>query len=84
MQHQPILKRVNEAHEWAHMSYQLPSAPYHCCLYKNGDKMKVATPKKLTGAHLCLDIAKSGYLFHGCSGGKGNDSTKPLPEPLLT
>ena len=34
MQHQPIVKRVNETHEWAHRPYQLLSAPYHCCLYK--------------------------------------------------
>ena len=36
MQHQPIVKRVNETHEWAHRPYQLLSAPYHCCLYKHG------------------------------------------------
>ena len=35
MQHQPIVKRVNRMHEWAHMPYQLLSAPYHCCLYKH-------------------------------------------------
>ena len=34
MQHQPIVKRVNGMHEWAHKPYQLLSAPYHCCLYK--------------------------------------------------
>ena len=35
MQRQPILKRVNSTHEWAHMPYQSLSAPYHCCLYKH-------------------------------------------------
>ena len=32
-------------------------------------RWKAATPEQLTGAHLYLDIAKSGYLFHGYSGG---------------
>ena len=35
MQHQPIVKRVNGTHEWAHRPYQLRLAPYHCCLYKH-------------------------------------------------
>ena len=35
MQHQPIVKRVNGTHEWAHRPYELLSAPYHCCLYKH-------------------------------------------------
>ena len=35
MQHQPIVKRVNGTHEWAHRPYQLLSAPYHCRLYKH-------------------------------------------------
>ena len=35
MQHQPLVKRVNGTHEWAHRPYQLLSAPYHCCLYKH-------------------------------------------------
>ena len=35
MQHQPIVKRVNGTHEWAHRSYEPLSAPYHCCLYKH-------------------------------------------------
>ena len=30
MQYQPIVKRVNGTHEWAHRAYQLQSAPYHC------------------------------------------------------
>ena len=40
MQHQPIVKRVKGTHEWAHRPYQLQSALYHCCLYKNRRKMK--------------------------------------------
>ena len=32
-------------------------------------RWKAATPEQLTGAHLYLDIAKSGYLFHWYSGG---------------
>ena len=35
MQHQPVVKRVNGTHEWAHRPYQLLSAPNHCCLYKH-------------------------------------------------
>ena len=35
MQPQPIVKRVNGMHEWAHRTYQLLSDPYHCCLYKH-------------------------------------------------
>ena len=65
MQHQTIVKTVNETHEWAHRPYQLPWAPSHGCLYKHRRQdTKAATPEKLTGAHLYLDIAKSGYLFH--------------------
>ena len=33
-------------------------------------RWKVAAPEQLAGAHLYLDIAKSGYLFHGYFGGK--------------
>ena len=29
-----------------------------------GGKMKGSSPEQLTGAHLYLDIAMSGYLFH--------------------
>ena len=35
MQHQPIVKGVNDTHEWAHRPYQRLSATYHCCLYKH-------------------------------------------------
>ena len=35
LQHQPIVKRVNGMHEWAHRPYQPLSAPYYCCLYKH-------------------------------------------------
>ena len=27
-------------------------------------RLKAATPEQLNGAHLYLDIAKSGYIFH--------------------
>ena len=32
-------------------------------------RWKAATPEQLTDAHLYLDIARSGYLFHGYSNG---------------
>ena len=35
MQHQPVVKRVNGTHEWAHRPYQPLSVPYHCYLYKH-------------------------------------------------
>ena len=35
MQHQPVVKRVNGTHEWAHRPYQPLSAPCHCCLYQH-------------------------------------------------
>ena len=34
IEHQPIVKRGNGTHEWAHRPDQLLSTPYHCCLYK--------------------------------------------------
>ena len=34
-------------------------------------RWKAAATEQLTGAHLYLDIAKSGYLFHGFSSGMG-------------
>ena len=36
-----------------------------------GASWKAAAPQQLTGSHLYLDIANSGYLFHGYSGGMG-------------
>ena len=41
MQHQSIVKRVNETHEWARRSYQLLSAPFHYCLYKHTQQIGV-------------------------------------------
>ena len=35
---------------------------------KQAVRWKAATPEQLTDAHLYLDMAKSGYLFHGYSG----------------
>ena len=34
-----------------------------------GARWKAAALEQLTGAHLYLDIAKSGYPFHGSTGG---------------
>ena len=50
------------------MSTQALSAPI-CSLslllvQTQAARWKAATPEQLTGAHLYLDIAKSGYLFH--------------------
>ena len=42
-------------------------------------RWKAATPEQLAGAHLYLDIAKSGYLFHGYSRGICNRSTFSSP-----
>ena len=39
-------------------------------------RWKASTLGQLTGAHLYLDIAKSGYFFHGYSGGIGNELTR--------
>ena len=65
MQHPLVVKRVNGTHESAHRPYQLLSAPYHCCLYKyRRQDERQPPPEQLTGAHLYLDIARSGYFFH--------------------
>ena len=45
--------------------------------------MSVAAPEQLTGAHLYLDIAKSGYLFHGFSGGKFHKLEHALKSNLM-
>ena len=67
MQHQPIVKRVNGVHEWAHMLYQFLIT---AACTNTGGKIKGNHPRAgLTSVHLYLDIAKSGYLFHGSSGG---------------
>ena len=87
MQHQPFVKRVNGAHEWAHRPYQLLSAPSHSCLYitqTQAARWKAATPEQLIGAHLYLDIAKSGYFFHGYSGGMGPRLVITIPADVIT
>ena len=61
MQHQPIVKRVNRTHEWAHGAYQLLSL---LLVQTQVARWKAATPEQLTSAHLYIDIVKSGYLFH--------------------
>ena len=48
-------------------SFQLLSTPTRTAIWK------AAAPEQVTGAHLYLDIAKSGYPFHGYSGGMGRD-----------
>ena len=42
-------------------------------------RWKAASPEQLTGAHLYLDIAKSGYLFHAV----GNVMEPPLIQVKL-
>ena len=66
MQQQPIVKRVNGVHEWAHRPCQLLSL---LLVQTRAARWKAAGPEQLTGAHLYLDIAKSGYLLRGYSGG---------------
>ena len=60
-QHQPIVKRVNGTHEWAHRAYQLLSAPISSLsllrVQTQAARWKAATPEQLTGAHLHLDIS---------------------------
>ena len=50
------------------MSTQALSAPIRSLslllVQTHAARWKSATPEQLTGAHLYLDIAKSGYLFH--------------------
>ena len=53
MHHQPIVKRVNGAHEWAHRPYQLLSAPYHCCLYKHRRKDERQPPQSSWPVTIC-------------------------------
>ena len=77
MQYQPIVKRVNGAHEWAHRPYQLLSL---LLVQTQAVRWKAVTPGQLTGAHLYLDITKSGYLFYGFSGGMIN--FRPLVCPI--
>ena len=62
MQHQPIVKSVNGTNEWAHR----PSISSLSLLLvqTQAARWKAATPEQLAGAHLYLDIAKSGCLFH--------------------
>ena len=53
MQHQPIVKRVNGTHEWAHRPYQLLSAPYHCCLYKHRRQDERQPPQSSWPVPIC-------------------------------
>ena len=68
MQHQLIVKRVNGVHEWAALS--APISSFSLLLVQtHAARWQAAVPEQLTGAHMYLDIAKSGYCFHGYSGG---------------
>ena len=72
MQHQPIVKKLMgrmSDHTGLISSYQLLIT---AACTNTGGKMKGSHPEQLTGAHLYLDTAKSGYLFHGYSGGMHN------------
>ena len=55
------------------MSMQALSAPisslYLRLVQTQTARWKAAAPEQLTGAYLYLERAKSGYLFHGFSGG---------------
>ena len=53
MQHQPIVKRVNGTHEWAHRPYHLLSAPYHCCLYKHSQQDERQPPQSSWPVPIC-------------------------------
>ena len=52
---------------------QALSAPYsslsRLLVQTQAARGMAAAPEQLTGAHLYLDIAKSGYPFHSFSGG---------------
>ena len=66
MQHQPIVKRVNGTRESAHRPHL--SAPIsslsQLLVQTQVASWKAASTEQLTGGHLYLDIAKSGFLFH--------------------
>ena len=55
------------------MSVQALSAPFSFLsllrVQTQAVGWKAAAPEQLTGAHLYIDIAKSGHLFHGLSCG---------------
>ena len=53
VQHQPIVKRVNGTHEWAHRPYQPQSAPYHCCLYKHRRLDERQPPQTIWSVPIC-------------------------------
>ena len=70
MQHQPNVKRVNERmseHTGLIGSLSL------LLIQTQTARWQAAAPKLLTGAHLYLDIAKSGCNFHNYSYGMGSN-----------
>ena len=63
-----------EKSEWsAQVSTQALSAPISSLslllVQTQAERWKAAAPKQLTSAHMYLDLAKLGYLFHGYSCG---------------
>ena len=64
MQHQPIVKWMSTNNLLGHIS-----SLSLLFVQTQTARWKAAAPEQLTDAHLYLDIAKSGYLFHGYSGG---------------
>ena len=53
MQHQPIVKRVYGANEWACSPYQLLSATYLCCLYKHKWQDERQSPQSSWPVPIC-------------------------------
>ena len=66
------MERMSE-HTGRISSYQLLIT---AAFTNTGSRMKGSRPEQLVGAHLYLDISKSGYLFHGISGGMYAGETK--------
>ena len=69
MLHQPIVKELMKymsEHTGLLSSYQLHIT---AACTNTGGKMKSSRPRAADWCHLYLDIGKSGYLFHGYSGG---------------
>ena len=60
-----LMERMSE-HTGLISSYQLLIT---AACTNTAARWKADAPEQLTGAHLYLDIAKSGYLFHGYAGG---------------
>ena len=71
-------EKVNGTHEWATQALLAPISSLSLLFVQTqAARCKAATPEQLTGAHLYLDIAKSGYLFHSL----GNVMPIPRGQP---